>query len=396
MISLRKHIDNYRETSQGTRQGTHQVTDQVTDQEDPGQPAKAESGMPEPLVSEFRAMLLAIGDCAGRAVPDLGVELNRKMTGIQKTLVQPVTTDLLTKTNQQARTELSKWADLALSHHQGIQRELREIVAAIAAAAESVSERDEKYAREIGDLTIRLGTIAEENDLAVVRRSIVESTRALKSCVTRMAEDSKASVLVLTAQVKEYRARLEEAERVSLTDPLTNLANRRAFEKHLETRVSARKPFCLIMIDLDDFKSVNDSFGHLAGDDLLKQFASELKSQFTPAEMVGRMGGDEFIVVIAGGIDDALVRVESVRKWTLGEYKISAGDQSVKTVVKASIGVAVWDFRESGLALLARVDQDVYRAKQAGERAGVSSAAKQARSEAPKEQETVESYHLIR
>jgi diguanylate cyclase (GGDEF)-like protein len=399
MISLRKHIENYQNPRQcaqpASDQDNHQATQQATPQQDPGAPATPETGMPEPLLSEFRAMLVAIGDSAGRAVPNLGVELNRKMAGIQKTLVQPVTTDLLTKTNQQARTELSKWADLALSHHQDNQRELREIVSAIAAAAESVSARDEKYAREIGGLTTSLGAIAEESDLASMRRSIVESTRSLKSCVTRMAEDSKASVQVLTTQVGEYRARLEEAERVSLTDPLTCLANRRAFEKHLEARISACKPFCLIMIDLDEFKGVNDRFGHLAGDDLLKQFASELKSQFTPAEMVGRMGGDEFIVVMAGGIDDTRVRVEGVRKWTLGEYKISTGDRSVKTVLKASIGVAAWDGRETGIAFLARVDQEVYRAKQSGARARVPGSEKQPHSAAPKELEPVESYPVV-
>lgn len=376
MISIRKHIDNYQDANQDAHQ------------ENQGKPAKielskvefakvalakAETGMPEPLVSEFRAMLVTIGDCAGRAVPNLGAELDRKMTDIQETLVQPVTPALLTKSNQQARTELSKWADLALSHHQDIQRELGEIVSAIAAAAESVSERDEKYTREIGDLTGSLGRIADQSDLVTMRRSIVESTRALKSCVTRMAEDSKASVNILTAQVKDYRTRLEEAERESLTDPLTSLANRRAFEKRLEARVSARKPFCLIMIDLDDFKGVNDRFGHPAGDDLLKQFASELKSQFTPAETIARMGGDEFIVLMAGSIADSLARVEGVRKWALGEYKINTGDRSVKTVLKASVGTAAWDGRESGLTLLARVDQEVYRAKQLAERTRVSS-----------------------
>lgn len=353
MISLRKHIDDYQK-GQGEQSKV--------------EPAAAEAVLPESVLSEFRAMLLAISEHAGRAIPNLGVELNQKITGIRKTLVQPVATDLLTRTNLQARTELSKWADLALSHYQESQGELREIVSAVAAAAESVCQRDEKYAREIGDLTGSLGNIAEETDLAVVRRSIVESTRALKSCVTRMAEDSKASVHVLSAQVKEYQVRLAEAERLSNTDPLTNLANRRAFEKHLEACVAARKPFCLIMIDLNEFKEVNDRFGHLAGDDLLKQFASELKSQFTPAEMVARMGGDEFIVVMPGGVRDAGAGADRVRKWVLGNYKIGVGDRSVKIPLQASIGVAVWDGNESGLELLAKADRELYRAKQPGDR----------------------------
>lgn len=313
-------------------------------------------------------MLLAIGQCADRAVPSVGADLNEKMTGLQKSLVQPVTTDLLTKTNQQARIELSQWADRAFTHHQEVEREVREIISAVSTAAASVSERDARYAREITDLTGHLGAIADAEDLAYVRRSIVESTRALKCCVARMLEDSKSSVCQLTAEVKEYRARMEEAERVSHTDPLTNLANRRAFEKQLEAHIAACKPFCLIMIDLDDFKSVNDRYGHIAGDDLLQQFGAELQAQFTGADLVGRMGGDEFIVLTGGPLSGAEAKVASVRKWALGEYKLRHKDQVVKIILKASVGVAAWDGEEAPLSLVARVDQEVYRAKDTGER----------------------------
>jgi diguanylate cyclase (GGDEF)-like protein len=349
MISLRKHIDNYRENGGETSQG--------------------KSDIPEPVLSEFRAILLAIGRCADRAVPSLGIELIPKMTCLRQTLVPPVSPELLSQTNRQAQAELSQWTDHALARHQDVERELREVISAVSAAAGSLSDRDAKYVREIGHLTGRLSTIAEGNDLAHMRRSIVESTRALKDCVARMAEDSKASVAHLTSEVNQYRARLEEAERVSETDLLTNLANRRALEKHLDARVAACQSFCLIMIDLNDFKLVNDHLGHLAGDDLLKQFAGELKSQFTPAEMVGRWGGDEFVVVVAGHLDDAQAGAGRVRKWSLGEYKIKQGDRCVKTLVKAAIGVAEWDGRETGLQLLARADQEVYRNKEPGQRA---------------------------
>jgi diguanylate cyclase (GGDEF)-like protein len=343
MISLRKYIENYR-----------------------NQPFQT-ANPPDPFVSEFRALLLAVGESGSRAVPNLGIELDRKMAaigdGLEESLAEPAANGLLTKTNARAKAELAQWSDLALSRHNDIQRELREIVSAVAAAAESVSARDEKYAREIGALTTRLGVIAQQNDLVVMRQSIVESTRALQSCVERMAEDSKASVRILTSQVAEYRMRLEVAERNSLTDTLTSLANRRAFEKHLEARIELGRPFCLMMIDLDRFKEINDHHGHLAGDDLLRQFASELKSQFTPEEMVARLGGDEFVAVTTAGPGDAADKVELVHKWVLGEYKIPSGERIVKIVLGASIGVAAWDGKESGLALLARADQEVYRAK---------------------------------
>ncbi|HEX4133277.1 MAG TPA: GGDEF domain-containing protein [Bryobacteraceae bacterium] len=346
MISLRKHIENYR-----------------------GRPLPSETAAPEPFVSEFRALLLAVGESGSRAVPNLGIDLDRKMAaigeGLEEGLAEPAATDLLAKTNERAKAELAQWSDLAASRHNDIQRELREIVSAVAAAAESVSTRDKRYAREIGDLTSRLGVIAQQNDLVVMRQSIVESTRALQSCVERMAEDSKASVQILTNQVADYRMRLEVAERNSLTDALTGLANRRAFEKHLEARIKLGRPFCLMMVDLDRFKEINDHLGHLAGDDLLRQFATELKSQFTPADMVSRLGGDEFVVIMAAGPGDAGDKVELVRKWVLGEYKLTSGDRVVKTMIGASIGIAVWTGKESGLALLARADQEVYKAKRA-------------------------------
>jgi diguanylate cyclase (GGDEF)-like protein len=238
----------------------------------------------------------------------------------------------------------------------------------LSTAAESVGERDKKYASEIGALTTQLGSIAGQNNVARMRRSIMESAHELKLCVARMTEESKVLVTTLSAEVREYRKRLDEAERASNTDPLTELANRRAFEKHLEGRIAAGKPFSLIMIDLDCFKGVNDRYGHVAGDDLLRQFAAELKAQFNVWDLVGRLGGDEFVAVTTGTADECALRVDKIQKYALGDYKIMHEGQTVKVSLSASIGVATWDGHEAPLDLLARVDAAVYEAKGSGER----------------------------
>ncbi|MDP9055525.1 MAG: GGDEF domain-containing protein [Acidobacteriota bacterium] len=344
LISLRKHIDEYREGGEVRR--------------------TPEAGeVPEPAAAEYREMLLALGKCAERAVPWVGIDVNQTMTGLQQELREPVTCEVLVRTNRRARDELSEWAERAFTHHQQIEGELREILSVIAGAAESLGERDKKYAIEIGALTGQLGSIAEQHDLMGMRRSIVDSTREIKACVARMTEESRAQVTALSAEVKEYRVRLDKAELASNTDPLTSLANRRAFEQHLKERVAGAKPFCLIMIDLDAFKEVNDRYGHLAGDDLLRQFAAELKAQFHVWDLVARLGGDEFIAVMAGSAVEAARRVESVRKWALGDYKIMRDDAQVKVRLSASLGAAAWDVRESPADLIARVDAEVYKAK---------------------------------
>jgi diguanylate cyclase len=181
--------------------------------------------------------------------------------------------------------------------------------------------------------------------------------------VEQMTAESRASVTELSKEVNHYRDRLRESERVSMLDTLTNLANRRAFEYQLRARVEGDSVFSLLMIDLNEFKLVNDRYGHLAGDDLLRQFAAELSGQFSGDDMVARWGGDEFVVLTACDLKEAHARADRIRHWAMGEYKIKTATGTVKIPLRGSIGVAQWNGKEDGAALLARADAGSYDAK---------------------------------
>jgi diguanylate cyclase (GGDEF)-like protein len=333
LISLRKHIDNCHNT------------------------------LTESTLAAFRSALMVMAECGCRAVPGAGTELHRNLAGIHGSLSQTITPRSLDTATEQVTVELSKWADRAFQHHEQNEREIREIIGTVAKTAECVGNRDERFAVEIGGVAGRLRSIAEIDDIAVMRRSIIESTAALKSCVEKMAEENRISVGQLTSQVAEYRARLEKSEFESAIDPLTGLANRRAFERRLESQIAQSKPFCLILLDMDNFKAVNDRYGHVAGDDLLRKFGAELRAQFAPTDLVARWGGDEFTALVSGSLAQAEAKVENVRRWTLGEYKIDTGERTVKAHAGASIGVVAWKSGENGVELLDRADKCVYRAK---------------------------------
>jgi diguanylate cyclase (GGDEF)-like protein len=164
--------------------------------------------------------------------------------------------------------------------------------------------------------------------------------------------------------VEDYRTRLIRSERLSSLDPLTGLANRRRFEEQLDANISATSRFCLILIDLNNFKDINDLFGHLAGDEVLKGFAQRLKQQFPSADLVARWGGDEFAIIIASNRRDAAARVHRIRRAALGEYMINIGGKQIAASINASFGVVEWDGMETGFQMLARADQAMYLAKQ--------------------------------
>jgi diguanylate cyclase (GGDEF)-like protein len=185
----------------------------------------------------------------------------------------------------------------------------------------------------------------------------------LKLCCEKMVADGNTLTRSLTKEVDEYRKQLEVADRAAALDRLTGLGSRRSFERRLETAMRAQKPFSLILIDLDDFKSMNDSHGHLVGDDLLRQFSAELLGQLTPLETAYRWGGDEFTVLLPGGDKEAKELVSRIKRWVLGDYKIKSGTETIQRVVEASFGVVQWDLNETSLELVARADQELYREK---------------------------------
>lgn len=353
MISLRKHIDNHKAGAAGPPPSAVSLVDGVVGQ----------SAAHDRSVAAFRSTLLAMGTCGQRAVPSVGEKLNSRLREIQDTLRIAPTPESLDQASEEVKAELSGWADSAVLQHNENEREIKEIMGVVARAAEAIVARDESCSREIGNLTTRMKTIAQMNDLAAIRTSILESTTLLKSCVEKMVEEGKASVRNLNAEVVDYRNRLEVSERAATLDPLTKLANRRAFEAQLERRIAFGGAFVLILLDLNDFKSVNDVNGHLAGDDLLRQFAAELRAQFSPADAVCRWGGDEFAVLISGGAKEASDRVDGITRWVLGEYKINCASGVIRLQVQASIGSSPWDGKETGLELIARVDQSMYRNK---------------------------------
>ncbi|GEC80489.1 sensor domain-containing diguanylate cyclase [Lysinibacillus sphaericus] len=151
---------------------------------------------------------------------------------------------------------------------------------------------------------------------------------------------------------------------ISITDKLTGLKNRRFFQEKLEEQLAMfRKsaiPFSLLILDIDHFKRVNDTFGHQVGDEVLAQLAQILDAQARPSDVVARYGGEEFVIILPDtSVDDCWTIAEQLRQ-TVEQAQWQTGRITI------SIGIATATDNDSDVTILKKADQALYTSKENG------------------------------
>ena len=173
---------------------------------------------------------------------------------------------------------------------------------------------------------------------------------------------------------KRYTERLRDSVQLSIeaavTDPLTGLYNRRYMETHVGTLVdqaaARNKPLSVLVLDIDYFKSINDTYGHDAGDDVLQDFAIRIRKSIRGIDLACRYGGEEFVVVMPEtDMAVATMVAERLRRRIASEpFPIQKGTRTIDVTI--SIGIAALAPDDDAAAVIKRADQALYRAKRDG------------------------------
>lgn len=166
----------------------------------------------------------------------------------------------------------------------------------------------------------------------------------------------------LTEKVRETRHLAEQMARLAHTDHVTGLYNHRAFFEQCDQHLS-EGPAYFMLLDLDDFKQVNDTLGHLAGDEILREVGSVLRSALRRMDVAGRVGGDEFAVLCPGVEDDDVAL--GIAQRIISEINQEVG-QRLGCRIHLSIGVARGDRGEDVRVLFQHADEAMYMVKRGG------------------------------
>ncbi len=180
--------------------------------------------------------------------------------------------------------------------------------------------------------------------------------------------------------VHYLRMRLEESVEMAVLDPLTSLHNRRYMNNHLTTlfdeSAQSGRPISVLVIDIDYFKAVNDTYGHDVGDMVLKDFAVRIRRNIRGIDLACRMGGEEFVVVMPDTDVSQAYKVAERLRLAIASEPFSAGEGAASLDITASVGVAAFEYPEDTPdIILKRADQALYCAKRDGRNKVVADAA---------------------
>lgn len=178
-------------------------------------------------------------------------------------------------------------------------------------------------------------------------------------------------LLARSRTLLDFRAHLETCEEAAYTDHLTGAANRRRFDQELEREIERAvrygHPFCLLLLDIDDFKKINDEFGHNAGDEVINELAKILQEHIRAPDLAARIGGDEFAVLL---VETTMVKGLEVAERLRQEIKASnfptGGSGTIKVTASVGIVESLPDERTTSEVLARRADAALYAAKREG------------------------------
>jgi diguanylate cyclase len=244
-----------------------------------------------------------------------------------------------------------------------LERQLGRLIVLIAGHLQNSKD----HAASLKDTNAHLATVTSAAEL----RGVVQSLISKNEQSQHQTSDLEARLREAQAQAETLRQRLNQAEKLASLDPLTSIANRRRFEQFVAMEIDKSHqdgtPLCLIMTDIDHFKKVNDTFGHSAGDRVLKAFADLLTNNVRGSDLVARYGGEEFAIVLPRTpMGNAFVIAERIRS----KFELHGGPD--ETLVNefgrltASFGVAEIREGEPPSVLIERADQMLYEAKNKG------------------------------
>jgi len=257
-------------------------------------------------------------------------------------------------------------------HLEGGRERIRQIQSALARQIADTIKQNEEFGVLLEVELEALRHAADLKEVEHLRHTLtgeVEKLLVAHRSLTARLDSTQNYLRIIESDSQQLSDELSRVHLLSVTDELTNLPNRRAFIRRLEDEVARVQrygsPLSLALIDLDGFKSVNDRYGHAAGDEVLRHFATHVLSSFRHHDLVARYGGEEFSVILPNTNQEGALHALQKVKERAAHVTVQFGGETLPQVT-FSAGLAIYKSGQTPSELIERADSALYKAKNLG------------------------------
>jgi diguanylate cyclase len=228
-----------------------------------------------------------------------------------------------------------------------------------------------QFQQKIGDYAQKIQAADNVIALSEVIDTLMADTKSVQTSLANSRgelEAARVEVDAATQRIRELEAALDEASMQVKEDQLTGAYNRRGldemFAREKDRSAQSGQPLSMVLLDVDNFKQLNDHYGHLTGDQVLKHLVDTISANLRPNDIVARLGGEEFVLLLPATAAEAAAQLtERLQRQLTRAYFMADQD---RLVITFSAGVTVWKLGEDEVDTIERADQAMYRAKLAG------------------------------
>ena len=321
------------------------------------------------LFQGLRGLLTLVVNNIEELVPDERWILGQ-LARLRDTLGKPLSPEGLTQADAALRSVIVKQGTLKKGLIEA-QDAMKLLLSDFINRMGTMSSSTEGYSARVEKHVERIRRADDLSGLSDVVRALLDDTRAMQADAAKVHQDlqsAQARALEQEARARALEAELEHVSDLVRTDPLTGVLNRRGLADSSSVEFARMRraggKLALSVLDIDNFKKLNDSMGHAAGDQALRHLADVLRDTLRPTDVVARYGGEEFVILLPEtGVEAGVEVMTRVQRALTRRFFLHGADQ---VLITFSAGVALWDGAESERELVQRADAAMYTAKQTG------------------------------
>ncbi|MGD9057440.1 MAG: GGDEF domain-containing protein [Desulfobacterales bacterium] len=258
------------------------------------------------------------------------------------------------------------------------EKELKDIIDLLAKAMVTLDSDNQKYHQQIYRQSEKIEQFTRLDDIKKLKQALILEIENIRKTVRAKQDRDSRQLKSLSKQVSTLNVELRKARVDSVTDGLTGVFNRKALDHHLNSLVeqNTRTPaaFAVMMVDIDDFKTINDAYGHPTGDRVLLALAQKCQGLIRNDDFIARYGGEEFVIVLpSASLTNATKKAQRICA-SVGDTRYALNDNKDVHIlnITVSIGISVYQTGDTAESVITRADRALYLAKKTGKNRVVS------------------------